>query len=339
MQKKEKVNTVVPAAPAGPAAAVPFDPTGLPEEADLTELDELEAMGVPEPEEPPVPEDPAAEAYGVGDPVHEYLKEIGRVDLLTPEEERELARRASAGDPEARKRMEEANLRLVVSIARKYTDRGLPLPDLIQEGNLGLLRAVEKFDYAKGYRFSTYATWWIRQAVTRAVADQARTIRIPVHMVETMNRVARVSRQLTVELGREPAPEEVAEELDMPPERVREVWELARQQPCSLDAAVGEEEDSRLGDFIPDEGAPGPEEAVNASLLREQLDKALDTLSERESRVLRLRYGLEARRPHTLEEVGRELGVTRERVRQIEGKALRKLKHQSRARLLRDFLE
>ena len=274
----------------------------------------------------------------IDDPVKVYLKEIGKVPLLTPEEEQELAKRMAEGDEEARKRMSEANLRLVVSIAKRYVGRGMLFLDLIQEGNLGLIKAVEKFDYHKGYKFSTYATWWIRQAITRAIADQARTIRIPVHMVETINKLIRVSRQLLQELGREPTPEEIAEEMDMPVDRVREILKIS-QEPVSLETPIGEEEDSHLGDFIQDEHIPVPADEAAHTLLREQLEKVMDTLSEREQKVLALRFGLEDGKPHTLEEVGREFQVTRERIRQIEAKALRKLRHPTRSRKLRDFLE
>lgn len=272
------------------------------------------------------------------DPVRMYLKEIGKVPLLTAEEEIELAKRMELGDQEAKKRLAEANLRLVVSIAKRYVGRGMQFLDLIQEGNLGLIKAVEKFDYRKGYKFSTYATWWIRQAITRAIADQARTIRIPVHMVETINKLIRVSRQLLQELGREPTPEEIAEEMDMPVERVREILKIS-QEPVSLETPIGEEEDSHLGDFIQDDNVPVPAEAATFTLLKEQLDEVLGTLTEREQKVLILRFGLEDGRARTLEEVGREFNVTRERIRQIEAKALRKLRHPSRSRKLKDYLE
>lgn len=272
------------------------------------------------------------------DPVRMYLKEIGRVPLLTSDEEVELAKRMENGSMEAKRRLVEANLRLVVSIAKRYVGRGMLFLDLIQEGNLGLMKAVEKFDYRKGYKFSTYATWWIRQAITRAIADQARTIRIPVHMVETINKLIRVTRQLLQELGREPTPEEVAAEMGMPVERVHEIHKIA-QEPVSLETPIGEEEDSHLGDFIPDEDAPAPAESAAYALLREQLEDTLSTLTVREQKVLRLRFGLEDGRPRTLEEVGHEFGVTRERIRQIEAKALRKLRHPSRSKWLRDFLE
>ncbi|HSL93019.1 MAG TPA: RNA polymerase sigma factor RpoD [Bacillota bacterium] len=272
------------------------------------------------------------------DPVRMYLKEIGRVPLLTSEEEVQLAKRMEAGDEEAKRRLVEANLRLVVSIAKRYVGRGMLFLDLIQEGNLGLMKAVEKFDFRKGFKFSTYATWWIRQAITRAIADQARTIRIPVHMVETINKLVRVTRQLLQELGREPTPEEVAEEMGMPVERVHEIHKIA-QEPVSLETPIGEEEDSHLGDFIPDDDAPAPADAAAYALLREQLDDVLSTLTLREQKVLRLRFGLEDGRSRTLEEVGQEFGVTRERIRQIEAKALRKLRHPSRSKWLKDFLE
>ena len=272
------------------------------------------------------------------DPVRMYLKEIGRIPLLSSEEEIELAKRMEQGDEEAKKRLSEANLRLTVSIAKRYSGRGMQFLDLIQEGNLGLIKAVEKFDYRKGYKFSTYATWWIRQAITRAIADQARTIRIPVHMVETMNRVNRTSRRLLQEYGREPTPEEVAEAMNLPVERVLEISKIS-QEPVSLETPIGEEEDSHLGDFIQDEHIPVPADEAAHTLLREQLEKVMDTLSEREQKVLALRFGLEDGKPHTLEEVGREFQVTRERIRQIEAKALRKLRHPTRSRKLRDFLE
>lgn len=278
------------------------------------------------------------EGVGIDDPVRMYLKEIGRVPLLTPEEEIELAKRMEQGDEEAKRRLAEANLRLVVSIAKRYVGRGMLFLDLIQEGNLGLIKAVEKFDYQKGFKFSTYATWWIRQAITRAIADQARTIRIPVHMVETINKLIRVSRQLLQELGREPTPEEIAKEMDIPVERVREIMKIA-QEPVSLETPIGEEEDSHLGDFIEDVDAPAPAEAASYMLLKEQLEEVLDTLTPREEKVLRLRFGLDDGRSRTLEEVGQEFGVTRERIRQIEAKALRKLRHPSRSKKLKDFLE
>ena len=272
------------------------------------------------------------------DPVRMYLKEIGRIPLLSSEEEIELAKRMEEGDEEAKKKLSEANLRLTVSIAKRYSGRGMQFLDLIQEGNLGLIKAVEKFDYRKGYKFSTYATLWIRQSITRAIADQARTIRIPVHMVETMNRVNRTSRRLLQEYGREPTPEEIAEAMNLPVERVLEISKIS-QEPVSLETPIGEEEDSHLGDFIQDEHIPVPADEAAHTLLREQLEKVMDTLSEREQKVLALRFGLEDGKPHTLEEVGREFQVTRERIRQIEAKALRKLRHPTRSRKLRDFLE
>ncbi len=272
------------------------------------------------------------------DPVRMYLKEIGKVPLLSPEEEIDLAKRMEAGEEEAKRKLVEANLRLVVSIAKKYVGRGMLFLDLIQEGNLGLIKAVEKFDYRKGYKFSTYATWWIRQAITRSIADQARTIRIPVHMVETINKLVRVSRQLLQELDREPTPEEIAAEMDISEEKVREIMKIA-QEPVSLETPIGEEEDSHLGDFIEDEDAPAPATAASFMLLKEQLGGVLETLTDREKRVLELRFGIEDGRPRTLEEVGREFGVTRERIRQIEAKALRKLRHPSRSKKLKDYLE
>ncbi len=274
----------------------------------------------------------------IDDPVKVYLKEIGRVPLLTSEEEVELAIRISEGDANAKKRLSEANLRLVVSIAKRYLGRGMHFLDLIQEGNLGLIKAVEKFDYTKGFKFSTYATWWIRQAITRAIADQARTIRIPVHMVETINKVKKVSSQLLHQNGHEPSADEIAEELDMPVEKVREIMRVA-QEPVSLETPIGEEEDSHLGDFIPDDDAPAPADAASHTMLREQLIEVLDTLTPREEKVLRLRFGLEDGRSRTLEEVGKEFNVTRERIRQIEAKALRKLRHPSRSKKLKDFLD
>ena len=278
------------------------------------------------------------EGVSIEDPVRMYLKEIGKVPLLSAEREIELAMRMEEGDEDAKKELAEANLRLVVSIAKRYVGRGMLFLDLIQEGNLGLIKAVEKFDYHKGYKFSTYATWWIRQAITRAIADQARTIRIPVHMVETINKLIRVSRQLLQELGREPLPEEIAKELDMPVERVREILKIS-QEPVSLETPIGEEEDSHLGDFIQDDNVPVPAEAAAQTLLKEQLDEVLDTLTEREQKVLRLRFGMNDGRARTLEEVGKEFDVTRERIRQIEAKALRKLRHPSRSRKLRDYLD
>ena len=278
------------------------------------------------------------EGVSIEDPVRMYLKEIGKVPLLSAEREIELAKRMEEGDEDAKKELAEANLRLVVSIAKRYVGRGMLFLDLIQEGNLGLIKAVEKFDSHKGYKFSTYATWWIRQAITRAIADQARTIRIPVHMVETINKLIRVSRQLLQELGREPLPEEIAKELDMPVERVREILKIS-QEPVSLETPIGEEEDSHLGDFIQDDNVPVPAEAAAQTLLKEQLDEVLDTLTEREQKVLRLRFGMNDGRARTLEEVGKEFDVTRERIRQIEAKALRKLRHPSRSRKLRDYLD
>ena len=274
----------------------------------------------------------------VDDPVRMYLKEIGKVPLLTADEEIELAKRMEHGDEDAKKRLCEANLRLVVSIAKRYVGRGMLFLDLIQEGNLGLIKAVDKFDYTKGYKFSTYATWWIRQAITRSIADQARTIRIPVHMVETINKLIRVSRQLLQAYGREPSPEEIAEEMGISVEKVREIQKIA-QEPVSLETPIGEEEDSHLGDFIPDEDVPAPAEAAAFSMLKEQLIEVLDTLTEREQKVLKLRFGLEDGRARTLEEVGKEFDVTRERIRQIEAKALRKLRHPSRSKKLKDYLE
>ena len=278
------------------------------------------------------------DGISIEDPVRMYLKEIGKVPLLSADEEVELAKRMAEGDEDAKKRLAEANLRLVVSIAKRYVGRGMLFLDLIQEGNLGLIKAVEKFDYHKGFKFSTYATWWIRQAITRAIADQARTIRIPVHMVETINKLIRVSRQLLQELGREPTPEEIAAELDMPVERVGEILKIS-QEPVSLETPIGEEEDSHLGDFIQDDNVPVPAEAAAQTLLKEQLDEVLDTLTEREQKVLRLRFGMDDGRARTLEEVGKEFDVTRERIRQIEAKALRKLRHPSRSRKLRDYLD
>ena len=278
------------------------------------------------------------EGVSIEDPVRMYLKEIGKVSLLTADEEIELAKRMEQGDEEAKKRLAEANLRLVVSIAKRYVGRGMLFLDLIQEGNLGLIKAVEKFDYRKGYKFSTYATWWIRQAITRAIADQARTIRIPVHMVETINKLIRFSRQLLQELGREPTPEEIAEEMKMPVDRVREILKIS-QEPVSLETPIGEEEDSHLGDFIQDDNVPVPADAAAFTLLKEQLIEVLGTLTEREQKVLRLRFGLDDGRARTLEEVGKEFNVTRERIRQIEAKALRKLRHPSRSRKLKDYLD
>ncbi len=305
----------------------------LPDEADFADLDDIEEIT----EDELNSTDALAETFSIDDPVRMYLKEIGKVNLLTPEEEVELARRMAEGDKEAGKRMAEANLRLVVSIAKRYVGRGMLFLDLIQEGNLGLIKAVEKFDHTKGYKFSTYATWWIRQAITRSIADQARTIRIPVHMVETINKVIRVSRQLLQELGHDPTPEEVAEEMGMPADKVRDILKIA-QEPVSLETPIGEEEDSHLGDFIPDEYASEPAEAASFTFLREQLMSVLDTLTDREKRVLMLRFGIADGRTRTLEEVGKEFNVTRERIRQIEAKALRKLRHPSRSKKLKDFL-
>ena len=307
----------------------------------LSEMQAIEDEGLPEDLETPeaLPED--VETAKLDDPVRMYLKEIGRIKLLSPEEEQEVARAMAEGDEKtreaARKRMSEANLRLVVSIAKRYVGRGMQLLDLIQEGNLGLMKAVEKFDYTKGYKFSTYATWWIRQSITRAIADQARTIRIPVHMVETINKVIRVSRQLLQELGHDPSAEEIAAEMNMPVDKVRDILKIA-QEPVSLETPIGEEEDSHLGDFIPDEDASEPSEAASFSLLKEQLMEVLDTLTPREKKVLELRFGIVDGRTRTLEEVGKEFNVTRERIRQIEAKALRKLRHPSRSKKLRDFL-
>ena len=305
----------------------------LDELPDIENLDEIEEVT----EEEINDTDALMDSFSTDDPVRMYLKEIGKVPLLTPEEEIALAKRMSEGDEEAKHRMTEANLRLVVSIAKRYVGRGMLFLDLIQEGNLGLIKAVEKFDYNKGYKFSTYATWWIRQAITRAIADQARTIRIPVHMVETINKTIRVSRQLLQELGHDPSAEEIAEEMNMPVEKVRDILKIA-QEPVSLETPIGEEEDSHLGDFIPDEDASEPSEAASFSLLREQLEEVLDTLAPREKKVLELRFGIVDGRTRTLEEVGKEFNVTRERIRQIEAKALRKLRHPSRSKKLRDFL-
>ena len=282
--------------------------------------------------------DALAEGVSIEDPVRMYLKEIGKVPLLTAEEEIELAKRMEQGDQEAKKRLSEANLRLVVSIAKRYVGRGMLFLDLIQEGNLGLLKPVEKFDYTKGYKFSTYATWWIRQAITRAIADQARTIRIPVHMVETINKLIRVSRQLLQEYGREPSPEEIADAMNVPVEKVHEILKIS-QEPVSLETPIGEEEDSHLGDFIQDENVPVPAEAATQTLLREHIKEVLDTLTEREKKVLILRFGIEDGRSRTLEEVGKEFDVTRERIRQIEAKAIRKLRHPSRSKKLKDYLD
>ena len=299
------------------------------EEIILTEEDEVDVENI----DLSVPD-----GISIEDPVRMYLKEIGKVPLLSAEEEIELAKKMEMGDEDSKKRLAEANLRLVVSIAKRYVGRGMLFLDLIQEGNLGLIKAVEKFDYRKGYKFSTYATWWIRQAITRAIADQARTIRIPVHMVETINKLIRVSRQLLQELGREPSPEEIAEEMNMPVERVREILKIS-QEPVSLETPIGEEEDSHLGDFIQDDNVPVPADAAAFTLLKEQLVEVLGTLTEREQKVLRLRFGLDDGRARTLEEVGKEFSVTRERIRQIEAKALRKLRHPSRSRKLKDYLD
>ena len=300
-----------------------MDMEGLDDEEEV-ELDKID-LSVPE-------------GVSIEDPVRMYLKEIGKVSLLSADEEIELAKRMEKGDEAAKKRLAEANLRLVVSIAKRYVGRGMLFLDLIQEGNLGLIKAVEKFDYRKGYKFSTYATWWIRQAITRAIADQARTIRIPVHMVETINKLIRVSRQLLQELGREPTPEEIAEEMDMPVDLVREILKIS-QEPVSLETPIGEEEDSHLGDFIQDDNVPVPADAAAFTLLKEQLVEVLSTLTDREQKVLRLRFGLDDGRARTLEEVGKEFNVTRERIRQIEAKALRKLRHPSRSRKLKDYLD
>ena len=300
---------------------------------ELEEIQEIEEIT----EEELADTDAMADSFSTDDPVRMYLKEIGKVPLLTPDEERALAMKMAEGDEEAKRRMAEANLRLVVSIAKRYVGRGMLFLDLIQEGNLGLIKAVEKFDYEKGYKFSTYATWWIRQAITRAIADQARTIRIPVHMVETINKVIRVSRQLLQELGHDPSAEEIAAEMGMSVEKVREILKIA-QEPVSLETPIGEEEDSHLGDFIQDEDASEPSEAASLTLLKEQLAEVLDTLTPREKKVLELRFGMEDGRTRTLEEVGKEFNVTRERIRQIEAKALRKLRHPSRSKRLRDFL-
>jgi len=306
-------------------------------EEDIPGIDGENFNDVEEVTEEEINEAVAVDGLAIDDPVRMYLKEIGKVDLLSPDEEIELAKRMLDGDEAAKKRLAEANLRLVVSIAKRYVGRGMMFLDLIQEGNLGLIKAVEKFDYTKGYKFSTYATWWIRQAITRAIADQARTIRIPVHMVETINKVIRVSRQLLQELGHDPSPEEVAEEMKMPVQKVRDILKIALE-PVSLETPIGEEEDSHLGDFIPDDDAPEPAEAASFTLLKEQLVEVLGTLTPREEKVLRLRFGIEDGRTRTLEEVGKEFNVTRERIRQIEAKALRKLRHPSRSKKLKDFL-
>ena len=314
----------------GSADVLPPIDDVLPDNEDLDSIEEVT-------EEEISSTDALMDTFSTDDPVRMYLKEIGKVPLLTPEEEIDLAIKMANGDEDAKHRMTEANLRLVVSIAKRYVGRGMLFLDLIQEGNLGLIKAVEKFDYTKGYKFSTYATWWIRQAITRAIADQARTIRIPVHMVETINKTIRVSRQLLQELGHDPSAEEIAREMDMPVEKVRDILKIA-QEPVSLETPIGEEEDSHLGDFIPDEDASEPSEAASFSLLREQLEEVLDTLAPREKKVLELRFGIVDGRTRTLEEVGKEFNVTRERIRQIEAKALRKLRHPSRSKKLRDFL-
>ncbi len=311
---------------------------GLPDDIDLTSDDNDDEDDVEKVKKESASDDALLKGVNVNDPVRMYLKEIGKVPLLTAEEEIELAKRMEQNDLEAKSKLAEANLRLVVSIAKRYVGRGMLFLDLIQEGNLGLIKAVEKFDYRKGYKFSTYATWWIRQAITRAIADQARTIRIPVHMVETINKLIRVKRQLLQELGREATPEEIAEEMDIEPDKVREILKIA-QEPVSLETPIGEEEDSHLGDFIPDEDVLAPSDAATFILLKEQLVDVLDTLTEREQKVLRLRFGLDDGRARTLEEVGKEFDVTRERIRQIEAKALRKLRHPSRSKKLKDYLE
>ena len=298
-----------------------------PDDMSFEDIDETEEIDISVPD-----------GISIEDPVRMYLKDIGKVPLLSAEEEIELAKKMEKGDEQAKKKLAEANLRLVVSIAKRYVGRGMLFLDLIQEGNLGLIKAVEKFDYTKGYKFSTYATWWIRQAITRAIADQARTIRIPVHMVETINKLIRVQRQLLQELGREPSPEEIAEQMNLPVDRVREILKIS-QEPVSLETPIGEEEDSHLGDFIQDENVPVPAEAAAFTLLKEQLVEVLDTLTDREKKVLTLRFGLDDGKARTLEEVGREFDVTRERIRQIEAKALRKLRHPSRSRKLKDYLE
>ena len=311
-----------------------------PDDLDIKSIDKEEKADddVDEKKEGKATEIAVPKGVSIDDPVRMYLKEIGKIPLLKPHEEVEYAKRMAEGDEYAKEKLIEANLRLVVSIAKRYVGRGMLFLDLIQEGNLGLIKAVEKFDYTKGYKFSTYATWWIRQAITRAIADQARTIRIPVHMVETINKLIRVSRQLLQQLGRDPKPEEIAKEMNMTEEKVREIMKIA-QDPVSLETPIGEEEDSHLGDFIPDEDAPAPAEAAAYSLLREQIAVVLETLNEREQKVLRLRFGLDDGKTRTLEEVGKEFDVTRERIRQIEAKALRKLRHPSRSKLVRDFLD
>ena len=315
---------------AGEDYLMPIDEEALPEIEELEEIEEVTEEEIASTEN-------FVDTFATDDPVRMYLKEIGKIPLLTADEEIRLAMRMAEGNEDAKRRMAEANLRLVVSIAKRYVGRGMLFLDLIQEGNLGLIKAVEKFDYTKGYKFSTYATWWIRQAITRAIADQARTIRIPVHMVETINKVIRVSRQLLQELGHDPSPEEIAESMGMPVEKVRDILKIA-QEPVSLETPIGEEEDSHLGDFIPDEDASEPSEAASFTLLKEQLMSVLSTLTPREEKVLRLRFGIEDGRTRTLEEVGKEFNVTRERIRQIEAKALRKLRHPSRSKKLRDFL-
>ena len=334
-------DTDIPDIDSLPANADSFDDSLLPplddellDDPDLADMEEIEEITE---EEISADADSMADALSTDDPVRMYLKEIGKVPLLTPEEEVALAIRMADGDEAAKHRMTEANLRLVVSIAKRYVGRGMQFLDLIQEGNLGLIKAVEKFDYTKGYKFSTYATWWIRQAITRAIADQARTIRIPVHMVETINKTIRVSRQLLQELGHDPSAEEIAEEMNLPVEKVRDILKIA-QEPVSLETPIGEEEDSHLGDFIPDEEASEPAEAASFSLLKEQLEEVLSTLAPREKKVLELRFGIIDGRTRTLEEVGKEFNVTRERIRQIEAKALRKLRHPSRSKKLKDFL-
>ncbi len=305
---------------------------------EITDLEPMDSAALESPPEEAEVDLSIPEGVGIDDPVRMYLKEIGRVPLLTPEEEVVLAKLMEEGEEEAKRRLAEANLRLVVSIAKRYVGRGMLFLDLIQEGNLGLIKAVEKFDYRKGYKFSTYATWWIRQAITRAIADQARTIRIPVHMVETINKLIRVQRQLLQELGREPSPDEIAKEMNISEDKVREIQKIA-QEPVSLETPIGEEEDSHLGDFIEDHDARAPAEEASFTLLREQLDEVLKTLTDREQRVLRLRFGLDDGRARTLEEVGQKFGVTRERIRQIEAKTLRKLRHPSRSKKLKDYLD
>ena len=301
---------------------------------ELEEIEEIEEVT----EEEIAETEAMADTFSTDDPVRMYLKEIGKVPLLTPEEEQELAKRMAEGDEDAKRRMAEANLRLVVSIAKRYVGRGMLFLDLIQEGNLGLIKAVEKFDYTKGYKFSTYATWWIRQAITRAIADQARTIRIPVHMVETINKLVRVNRQLLQELGREPRNDEIAKAMGISEEKVREIIKIA-QEPVSLETPIGEEEDSHLGDFIPDDDAPAPDSMATYAMLKKQLNEVLSTLTPREEKVLRLRFGLDDGKTRTLEDVGKEFNVTRERIRQIEAKALRKLRHPSRSKRLKDYLD